>query len=80
MGPLGCHTRCGVIRCDMSLAYLSIGRTHWAIAEGWIPSTSHGPEPGMTSRDRLSLNVSDQEANVDITIYYSDRDPVGRTK
>ncbi len=59
----------------------SIGRKHWAIAEGWIPPTSHGPEPAMTSHETACLlNASDQEANVEITIYYSDRDPVGPYK
>jgi hypothetical protein len=63
---------------SMSLAYMSIGRRHWAIAEGWIPPTSHGPAPAMTSHEAACLlNVSDQEAHVEITIYYTDRDPVG---
>jgi hypothetical protein len=26
-----------------------IGRTRWAIAEGWIPGESTGPEPDMIS-------------------------------
>jgi hypothetical protein len=26
-----------------------IGRKRWAIAEGYIPSQSHGPEPEITS-------------------------------
>jgi hypothetical protein len=60
---------------------MSIGRRHWAIPEGWIPPTSHGPEPAMTSHETACLlNVSDQEARVEITIYYSDRDPVGPYK
>jgi hypothetical protein len=55
-----------------------IGRTRWAIAEGYIPAWSHGPEPQMTSHETVCLlNTSDQEAHVEITIYYSDRDPVG---
>jgi hypothetical protein len=55
-----------------------IGRMRWAIAEGYIPAWSHGPEPQMTSHETVCLlNTTDQEAHVEITIYYSDRDPVG---
>ena len=28
-----------------------IGQKRWAIAEGYIPSKSHGPEPEMTSHE-----------------------------
>ncbi len=33
-----------------------IGRKRWAIAEGYIPSQSHGPEPEMTSTKHLRFN------------------------
>jgi len=56
----------------------SIGQKRWAIAEGYIPGTSHGPQPQMTSHETACLlNASDKEANVQITIFYSDREPVG---
>jgi hypothetical protein len=56
----------------------SIGSKHWAIAEGYIPTSSHGPEPEMTSHETACLlNTSDQDAHVQITIYFADRDPVG---
>lgn len=56
----------------------TIGQTRWAIAEGYIPGQSNGPEPQMTSHESVSLlNTADQEAHVTITIYYSDREPVG---
>ena len=55
-----------------------IGRTRWAIAEGYIPSWSHGPEPEFTSHETACiLNASDRDAHVEITIYFSDREPVG---
>jgi hypothetical protein len=55
-----------------------IGQKRWAIAEGYIPDFSHGPEPEMTSHETACLlNTSDQDANVQITIYLSDRQPVG---
>jgi hypothetical protein len=55
-----------------------LGHTRWAIAEGYIPGTSHGPEPQMTSHETACLlNASDREAHVAITVYYADREPVG---
>lgn len=57
---------------------LPMGRTRWAIAEGYIPPYSHGPEPQFTSHETACLlNSSDQDAHVAITIFYSDREPVG---
>jgi hypothetical protein len=55
-----------------------IGRKRWAIAEGYIPGWSHGPEPEMTSHETACiLNASDRDARVEITIYFEDREPVG---
>lgn len=55
-----------------------IGRKRWAIAEGWIPGSSHGPAPEMTSHETFCvLNAGDEEARLEVTIFYSDRDPVG---
>ena len=56
----------------------AVGVKQWAIAEGYIPAESHGPAPTMTSHEAVCLlNTSDEEAHVEITIYYSDREPVG---
>jgi hypothetical protein len=55
-----------------------IGRKRWAIAEGYIPKSSHGPEPEMTSHETACLlNTSDHDAHVQIMIYFSDREPAG---
>lgn len=55
-----------------------IGQKHWAIAEGYIPTVSHGPEPQMTSHETACLlNTNEQDANVQIMVYFPDRDPVG---
>ncbi len=55
-----------------------IGQMRWAIAEGYIPAYSNGPEPQFTSHETACmLNTSDQDAHVEITIYFSDREPVG---
>ncbi len=55
-----------------------IGRRRWAIAEGYIPGWSHGPEPEMTSHETVCiLNVTDVDAHVRITVFFTDREPVG---
>lgn len=57
---------------------VQIGRRQWAIAEGYIPGQSNGPEPAMTSHETLCiLNATDQDAQIAITLYFSDREPVG---
>lgn len=58
-----------------------IGRTRWAIAEGYIPAYSNGPEPQFTSHETVCiLNAGDQDAQIEITIFYSDKEPVGPYK
>jgi len=55
-----------------------IGRRRWAIAEGYIPGWSHGPEPEMTSHETACiLNATDDDAHVRITIFFTDREPAG---
>ena len=55
-----------------------IGRKRWAIAEGYIPGWSSGPEPEMTSHETACiLNAGDQYALVEITVYFTDREPAG---
>lgn len=55
-----------------------IGKTCWAIAEGYIPPESTGDGREFLSHETACiLNASDQEAHVQITIYFSDREPVG---
>ncbi len=55
-----------------------VGRTRWAIAEGYIPGWSHGPEPQMVSHETVCLlNASDRDAHVEITIFFTDREPAG---
>jgi hypothetical protein len=56
----------------------AIGNTCWAIAEGYIPAYGNGPEPQFLSHETACLlNTSDQDAHVEITIYFKDRKPVG---
>lgn len=55
-----------------------LGHKRWAIAEGYIPGVSHGPEPQMTSHETVCiLNASDEDAHVTITVYFADREPAG---
>lgn len=55
-----------------------IGRRRWAIPEGYIPSYGTGPEPEFTSHETICfLNVSDEDAHVRVTVYYTDREPAG---
>lgn len=55
-----------------------IGKTRWAIAEGYIPAYGTGPEPQFTSHETACLlNSSHQEAHVEIMIYFNDREPAG---
>lgn len=56
----------------------AIGRRRWAIAEGYIPGWSHGPEPELASHETACLlNTSDSPAHITITIYFEDRAPAG---
>ena len=55
-----------------------LGRTTWAIPGGHIPLHSNGHEPEFTSHDKLCLlNTTGEEAHVEITIFYTDHEPVG---
>jgi len=52
----------------------ALGATRWVIAEGYIPDGSTGPEPAMLSHETACmLNTSDQDAHVQITVFFSDR-------
>jgi hypothetical protein len=55
-----------------------IGRRRWAIAEGYIPKASHGPEPELTSHETFCvLNAGAKTAHLEVTLFFEDRDPVG---
>jgi len=57
---------------------MPIGKTRWAIAEGYIPGWSHGPAPEMESHETVCiLNAGDTDAEVRITVYFEDREPAG---
>lgn len=59
----------------------AFGKKVWVIAEGYIPSYGTGKEPEFTSHETACiLNTSKEPAEVEITIFFSDKDPVGPYK
>lgn len=56
----------------------SVGRKCWAIAEGYIPPGSTGGTRQLVSHETVCiLNAGSSDARVEITVYFSDRDPAG---
>lgn len=63
---------------DPAMARQGLGKKVWVIAEGYIPAGSTGPGPQMVSHETACiLNTNDQDARVEITIYFADRPPAG---
>jgi hypothetical protein len=59
----------------------AIGRRRWAIAEGYIPLQSTFTDRALISHETACiLNAGDREAQVAITIFFADREPVGPYK
>jgi len=55
----------------------AIGRKHWAIAEGYIPSQSSFLDHALISHETACiLNAGGSDAHVALTIFFTDRDPV----
>jgi hypothetical protein len=55
-----------------------IGRTRWAIPEGYIPSASCSADRTLLSHETACiLNAGDRDAQVAITIFFANREPVG---
>ena len=56
----------------------AIGRRRWAIAEGYIPSQSAFNDRALISHETACiLNAGDRDAQVAITVFFGDREPVG---
>lgn len=56
----------------------AVGKLRWAIAEGYIPSWSNGPEPEMVSHEAVCIpNAGEADAQVTLMLYSADREPVG---
>lgn len=55
----------------------AIGKKIWAIAEGYIPPYGNGKEPQFTSHETACiLNTNKTPANIQLTVYFSDKKPV----
>jgi hypothetical protein len=55
-----------------------IGRKRWAIAEGYIPSQSSFSDRALISHETACiLNAADDDAHVRITVFFTDREPIG---
>lgn len=55
-----------------------IGHTVWAIPEGYIPSRSTAPTPELESHETACLlNAGDEDAQVEVMVYFTDREPAG---
>ena len=58
-----------------------MGKKTWIIADGYIPTYGTGKEPEFSSHETVCiLNTGNQEANVEITLFFTDKDPVGPYK
>ncbi len=56
----------------------AVGSRVWAIAEGYIPGESVSADHALVSHETACLlNAGDAEAHVEITLFFTDRDPVG---
>ena len=56
----------------------ALGRTRWAIAEGYIPGWSNGPEPELQSHETCCiLNTGSTDAQISLMLYFEDREPQG---
>lgn len=58
--------------------YTEIGKKKWSFSGGFIPVKSTGKEPDFVSQDKISiLNTSGKDATIKITLFFTDKDPVG---
>ncbi len=55
-----------------------LGHRRWAIAEGYIPSGSVSQDHALVSHEACCLlNAGTQDAEIEIMLYFTDREPVG---
>jgi len=60
------------------VAMEALGRTRWAIAEGYIPSESSFSDRALISHETACiLNAGDRDAHIALTVFFTDRDSVG---
>lgn len=57
---------------------MTIGKKHWAIAEGYIPPDDPDKSRPLISHEAACLlNTTDQDARIKLMIYFTDREPAG---
>ena len=57
---------------------MEIGHRIWAVPEGYIPGASVSQRRDLVSHEALCLlNATSSMADVEITLFFEDRDPVG---
>lgn len=56
-----------------------LGKKNWVIPEGFIPAEGpHADNPALRSHETASiLNAGLKDAEVELKLYFSDRDPAG---
>jgi len=55
----------------------AIGKRRWAIPEGYIPSESVSQDRALLSHETACiLNANDKDANVVLTLFFANREPV----
>jgi hypothetical protein len=55
-----------------------VGHRRWVIPEGYLPPASSFDTRALVSHEAACmLNAGDAEAHVDITVFFTDRDPAG---
>lgn len=53
-----------------------IGKTQWAIAEGYIPGESSFKDRALVSHETACiLNATDRDAHIKLTVYFADKEP-----
>lgn len=58
-----------------------IGKKIWVIAEGFIPADDETKDDKFISHETACiLNPNKEEAEIEITVYYTDKDPIGPYK
>jgi len=56
----------------------AIGSRVWAIPEGHIPGSGIEGNPALISHEAACiLNAGDRDAQIEITVFFVDRDPIG---
>ena len=55
----------------------AIGKTRWAIPEGYIPSGSVSQDRALLSHETACiLNAGDRDASIKLSVFFADREPV----